>query len=381
MEVEKSYNNQVELGYNKNMEQEMARELELRNDRIVDIVSEKIAEECPNSIDLFAVGGSFASGDFYKKSDLDLVLISNNNEAKCLDKCFILKDVGFDIYTHDFKSFEEMALYPNPFVTKLIDLKMIKTSEYGSEHYKELQEQLAESMNNDEQIEKNIAKHYQSMARALETMQGSDDMGTLYRGLAGVLKYAEYIVYMRNKAYVKGGVKKIPSELASMENLPEGFIDIHEKILNVSNVKELIEKSTELAKTIQDFLGYEVQVEPIAEKAQPQKKEIGPENLVGTYEEIYSNWYNKMIHANETGNQYLSFMTMASCQEFYDEMADEFEISRVELIGKYNPNDLSENTRSFELAMAEWRKNYDKFGIKVNYFDNLDEFEKAYKAN
>lgn len=81
---------------------EMSRELEIRNKRMIEIVSEKIRRSCPGSVDLFGVGGSFCSGDYYAKSDLDLVLISKDNSAGRLDMCFILNDVGFDI---DEKSF------------------------------------------------------------------------------------------------------------------------------------------------------------------------------------------------------------------------------------------------------------------------------------
>ena len=46
-----------------------------------------------------------------------------------------------------------------------------------------------------------------------------------------------------------------------------------------------------------------------------EKRELMPNNLFGTYEEIYSNWKNKMIHAANINSRYLSFVTMNSCQE------------------------------------------------------------------
>ena len=189
------------------MDKIVAKNLKLRNDQIISIVLEKIVRDCPNGIELFGIGGSFRSGDFYEKSDLDVVLISKGSGANCLDKCFILNDVGFDIYTHDWKSFEKAALYPNPYVAKLIDLKVIKASEDGIKYYKGLQNQLKASMGDDEKIEQNIRKHYKSLVQAFAKMQEANDTGTIYRKLAEVLKYAEYIVYMSNKTYVKRGVK------------------------------------------------------------------------------------------------------------------------------------------------------------------------------
>lgn len=46
------------------------------------------------------------------------------------------------------------------------------------------------------------------------------------------------------------------------------------------------------------------------------KKEILEADITGTYEEIYSNWRNKMYHAADRENTYLSLMTAASCQRF-----------------------------------------------------------------
>ena len=364
------------------MKQEIIEELELRNNRIINIVQDKIAKNCPNSVDLFAIGGSFVSGEFYEKSDLDLVLISEDDGAGCLDKCFILNDVGFDIYTHNFRSFDEMSLYHNPFVTKLIDLKIIKTSEFGLRHYKDLQKRLRESMSDDRQIEKSMKTHFASMVSTLNAMKESNDIGETFRRLADILKYAEYIIYMDNRAYVKGGVKKIPSEIASMERIPKGFLELYNNIVFLSDRASIEMQSLKLVTTIEEFLGYNMSrlAEKETRKVSP-KKEIKPKNLIGTYEEIYSNWYNKMIHAVSTRNTYLSFVTMAGCQEFYDEMFEEFDIPRIELINKYNPNSLENNVKSFEFAMEEWKKLYDKFGASVERYKNLEDFEKAYLNN
>ncbi|MDK0748933.1 hypothetical protein P7A58_15565, partial [Clostridium perfringens] len=61
------------------------------------------------------------------------------------------------------------------------------------------------------------------------------------------------------------------------------------------------------------------------------KKEITPESIAGTYEEIVSNWRNKMYLAAQTDDAYLALMTMASCQQFYDEFATEYNVDRVRL--------------------------------------------------
>lgn len=56
--------------------------LDLRNKKIIDAVIEKANKVCPESLAMIGIYGSFATGDFHEKSDLDLlVLINDNNGA------------------------------------------------------------------------------------------------------------------------------------------------------------------------------------------------------------------------------------------------------------------------------------------------------------
>ena len=153
-----------------------------RNKKIIEIIMEQIKEKCPDSIDMIAIGGSFCNGDIYEKSDLDLVIISRDDKAKCLDKCFILDDVAMDIYTHDWISFETMAEYPNPYVTKLIDLDIIYTHDDSVlDKYKELQTKLKTNMNAESLVLKNIQNHFNTVCIELNKLNNNEnDLGLAY---------------------------------------------------------------------------------------------------------------------------------------------------------------------------------------------------------
>ena len=102
------------------------------------------------------------------------------------------------------------------------------------------------------------------------------------------------------------------------------------------------EKANKLVSCINTFVSEKgIKYTPtIEEKKESERKELMPNNLFGTYEEIYSNWKNKMMHAVTINSRYLSFVTMCSCQDFYDEMFKNFQIPKIELIDYYNPDDL-----------------------------------------
>ena len=79
------------------------KQLEERNQKIIDAVLQKEKKLCPGSIALIGIYGSFATGDVHAKSDLDLLILINDDRGWQLSSCFIQDDlgVGHDIYcTH-----------------------------------------------------------------------------------------------------------------------------------------------------------------------------------------------------------------------------------------------------------------------------------------
>lgn len=354
-----------------------------RNNKIIEIIMEQIKEKCPDSIDMIAIGGSFCNGDIYEKSDLDLVIISRDDKAKCLDKCFILDDVAMDVHTHDWTGFEHMAEYPHPYVTKLIDLDIIYVhDEDVLKHYKELQSRLKENMSDDNLVLRNIKEHFNETIYELnELNKNENDLGYAYRSLAHIIREVEFIIYMANKSYVKRGTKRVPEEVCKMTDLPDGFVEIYSDITNCKSVEEIKEKANKLVSCITTFVSQKgIEYTPfVEENKELERKELMPNNLFGTYEEIYSNWKNKMMHAVTINNRYLSFVTMNSCQEFYDEMASMFNIPQIELITQYNPDDLKANVSFFNNSMEQWLELYRINGVEVNYYANLNELEGLYR--
>ena len=85
------------------MDENKRLELLRRNNAIIEAVKAKAEKVCPGAVDLIAVAGSFASGDYYEKSDLDLLIVINNNTGWNLSKCFILGGTAHDIYCHTWR--------------------------------------------------------------------------------------------------------------------------------------------------------------------------------------------------------------------------------------------------------------------------------------
>ena len=355
-----------------------------RNQKIIDVVMKQMEDTCLESIDMIAIGGSFCNGDIYEKSDLDLVIIANDIEkANSLCKCFILKDVAFDIYVTDWSRFSSMSEYKDPYVTKLFDLDIVYIRDESiKDRYLELRDICNNNMNNEELVNDSIRKQAAMLSYNYRLLEETGDMGVALKLLNRIITNVEFIIYMINREYVRRGIKRIPEEISSMSKLPVHFLDTYNIICNCDSLTYIKAGASSFMMDIDELLcdyGIEIEGEYVEEKDET-KLELTADNIRGTYEEIYSNWKNKMHHAIDINSNYLSFRTMASCQEFYDEMTKLFDIPRIELLSKYSSTDLVGNDIVFNEAMEQWKKIYTLVGLDIAYYDSLDELDNLYNG-
>jgi len=181
----------------------------------------------------------------------------------------------------------------------------------------------------------------------------------------------EYVIYMANKSYVKRGVKHIPEELKLMKQLPKNFLQCYHLLVIANSIEEIKSCSTELMNATKEFVAK-------LKDVVITKKEITPETIKGTYEEIFSNWRSKMYYAAENDDEYLSFVTAASCQGFYDEISDEFNTGRIWIFDGFRIDDLLQSVKVFDSAMEQYKTLYSKCGKSIKYYTSIDEFEKDY---
>ena len=352
----------------------MANSLQERNKSIIEEVIKKIERTCPNAVDMVAISGSFASGDYYEKSDLDLLIVKNKDDADMISTCFIMDDIGYDIYTHSWDDLKNMSKYENPYVTKLKQLNIVYTrNDEVVEKYKELQADLNDSMNNEDLVKENISKNFSKILENYNDILNCEDISNAYKILGKFMNNLENVIYLLNGKYVEHGTKNIPVEIVKMKNIPRDVVSKYLKLPECTSINEIIEKMFEIEKSLETFLkdkGIKVDFNE-EEKEKIEKKELKSEDLEGTFEELYSNYYNKLKKASDDNNRYLSFRTMVDAQGFYDEYSDRFDIEPIDLISKYNPNNLEENHKTFVSSLQVWKGLYDSFCKDVNIINDV----------
>ena len=356
------------------MEQALIKQLKDRNDRIIAAIIKKAGIVCPDSLALIGIAGSFHSGDIHEKSDLDLCIVINDEDGWKIASCFILEEVGHDIYCTRWNKLETMSQYLDPHVTKLLELEIVYCADHAYlERYMTLRKKVQDRLDSPFSIEdaKNVQYHLENAMREYASTMLSDNATAGKYASAKMLVSLEYVMYLANKSYIKRGIRRIPEEIKAMKILPKNFLQNYHELIHARTVAEIKSCSTKLMNTSKAFIS-----ELIGRvKA---KKEITPESIEGTYEEIVSNWRNKMYLAAHTNNAYLALMTMTSCQEFYDEFATEYNIDRVRLCEGFRIDDLSWSAERFETAMEYYRHLYTQVGEPVRFYPNIEAFEKAY---
>ena len=154
------------------------------------------------------------------------------------------------------------------------------------------------------------------------------------------------------------------------------FLDIlRNEVTSIDNVKGIAvsKEISELRMLAKSLLLYaQAHFKQEKEKAEPS------ESLAGTYEEMYSNWRNKVEEAVGQNNVLVSFVNMCNLQYMFAEIADETAIGTFNIMEKYNPDCLEENVRLFDVCLQKYEEVYKKAGIEVKRFENVEEFVTEY---
>ncbi len=356
------------------MKQELLTELKMRNERIIGAILQKAKIVCPNSIALIGITGSFYSGDIHERSDLDLCIVTNDADGSKIANCFILDEIGHDIYCTPWESLEAVAEYTTPHVTKLLKLDIVYCADDSYRaRYMGLREKVQNRLNAPFSTEDahNVAVHLERAINAYAIVMLSDTVAECKYASVRMLQSIEYMIYLANKCYIRRGVRRIPEDIQKMKRLPEEFLADHKQLIAAHSRDEIQSCSTRLMKTTRTFV-------TILNERVAVKKEITAQSLRGTYEEIVSNWKNKMHFAACTNDTYLACMTLASCQEFYDDLATDYPIERVELFEAFHTDHLFQSVEHFNAAMAQYERLYTEVGEPIRDYTSLAAFEQAY---
>ena len=336
--------------------------------KIVDAIMEKAKKECPGAVDLVGIYGSVCTGDVHDHSDLDLLILINDPKGYVLSKVFILDDeeIGYDVYCTSWENLEDDANCGHAHLSKLMDSQVLYVREESvTERLEGLKNQVREILGSDQRFEA-IDGIREELCKIYGRAFVAETVGQLRGWAAFMITLSLDAVMLWNGTYFKRGVKRTFEELEGLD-VPDGFEMIVMKIVKAKNFIELGIALGTLFKTVMRFT-----------ERRTRKDAPTQERLAGTYEEMFSNWRNKMPEAAERGDAFASFMNLASLQYMFEEIRSENAIPRFSVLEEFDAGDLAKNAKIFDDAIEEYRQEYVKLGMEPERFASVDEFVKAY---
>ena len=346
-------------------------------EKIIDAVIRKEQSVCPGAIALIGIYGSFQTGDIHPLSDLDLLILINDDRGRQLGKAFIQEDrgVGHDIYCTSWESLRRDAAYEHPHISKLMDSRIVYCAD---EKYRSELETLRE------QVRKKLAEpvgeeDYRKAEREMKEARLcyadamiAEELNKVRRNAGGALYFAENALALLNKTYFRKGVSRRYEELNAMEKKPANLCGLIENVLAATAAESLKEHLTRLMK------GLEACFRQSREELPREKKPAGADTLAGTYEEMFSNWHGKMVQAAEKGDRHLAFMSLESLNEMLNDISIEADVGTYDVLSIYDPGDLRKTAEGFDRILGQYLGEYEKAGLRPARYADVDSFVSSY---
>lgn len=353
--------------------------LEQRNRKIIDAIIEKASDICPGSLALIAVGGSFATGDIHEKSDLDLLILINDERGWQLSHTFIQDDlgVGHDLYCTTWDSLRADAQFNHPHIAKLMDSRIIWHAEEKYVSELEAIRAQARAILDTPLTEADFSKA-EAQLRQAETCcmdaLTADNRTDILNAAGGAVYYIENAIALLNKRYFRRSVRRIYDELNRMKLRPVSLCERIETIVSSATAEAVRENTLHLIRETRACFREARSFLPAKEKNAPSA-----DALRGTYEEMFSNWRNKLHLAALEDNRHLAFMSMLSMNAMLTDISENTETGSFDIMGAYDPQDLYKTARLFDAVLDQYRRLYEKAGLNEARYPDIDAFIRDYK--
>ena len=339
-----------------------------RHSKIIQAIIRKSEQVCPDSLELIGLYGSAATGDVHPKSDLDLLILIRDEQGRRLTDTFILNDVeiGYDLYCTTWEMLERDAACEHAYLAKLMDARIVYVNNPAAvDRLAALRREASARLASDQRYAAAQAALDQAKKLYAECFL-SDSLPHIRTAVGEGILYMMDALMLYHGRYFKKGTKRAFEELDTLE-LPFDFQNMTLAIISSETAEEIRKGMTTLLRTLSEYLI------PPTQKAAPSA-----ENLTGTYEEMFSNWRNKISEAVGNRDLYASFMNMVLMGCMMREVASGVDIPTIEPIAGFDPRDLAQNLRETDAALAAYEAECRRAGMEPKRYANLEEFEMRY---
>ena len=330
--------------------------MQMRNQKIIDAIIEKANRECPGSLAMIGIYGSFCTGDIHEKSDLDLMILINDEKGYSLSHTFVLEDecIGHDLYCTTWEALEHDSHFGHPNISKLMDSKIVYCADDAYMFRLEALKARANTANTAEAAEKTLQEARERLAQAM-TAEG---LANVRFHAVGTILSCQGAIALRNGKYFRLGTRRVFEELGAMEHVPENLQELVDRIVAADSCDAIKAGLITLLQAVEKLF-----VQPLPE----------PQIYPGTCEEMISNWRNKMFLAARTGDRWLAISSMTALDAMLKELGFDWNV-----MDRFHPDDLNASAAAYDDVIARYQEEYRKAGVPFQSYPNVDAFVEEY---
>lgn len=357
------------------MNEQTKNQLFEKNEKLIHMVIERAKRDFPEDIAIIGLTGSFATGDFHAKSDLDLIIINNTDRGWQISSCFILGDVGYDIYCTPWNTrIEAKANLESPRVSNLTNMKVIYSASpedlarlqaYQQKALDEMAKPIGKEALARAQKNTDLAKQYYADAML------TDEIGAVRYAAGNVVSEIMVALQKLNNSCFKYGLKRHLQEVSALRYVPKNFEQNYMSLIDAESVDGIRSAAFQLLQETNTL--YRQMHTEFVEPPVPTY-----DSLKGSYEELWCNLRNKVIASTQAKDKSYAFLTALSAQDFLDEMTKYKGTKKFNVMREFSADALDAFRDNFMRMMDEYLEEYKKVGLTVARYDSFDELYNAY---
>ena len=358
---------------------DFAEALERRNEKLIRGIVSRAEAVCPGSLALIGIYGSCLTGRIHPGSDLDLLILINDEGGRRLGAAFVQDDleIGHDLYCTTWADLERMAEYPDPNISKLTESRIVYRS--GPEPEERLMrlrrraEEILSAPFGAADLEKaegmlREALYCRAMAETAETS------GDVRRWAGSTLYCIENAIALLNKRVFHLGTKDCMEELAAMPRRPMDLPGLIEEVVSAEAPEAVPDRLARLTRAVTRSF------REVRRTLEAERKPVTAEDLRGTWEEMVSNWRGKVRLAARTGDRHLALMSLESFDAMLADIGEGALKGKYDAPAIYDPGDLAGTAARFDGLLERYLEEYRLVGLEPVRYADIDAFLRWYSG-
>jgi len=339
-----------------------------KNEKLINMVIERVKRDFPDDIVLIGLTGSFLHGDFHEKSDLDLCIIHDTVGFGRLWDTFIFDGVAYDFVYISWDNLERKAALERVGVSGLTDLQIIYcTKPEYLDKLNGLKEKALRLM------AEPISKESLKRAKKHIDLAKHEYANTMLSDRIGIVRYASSRLLFNlinalvslNNTCIKQGIKRYLDEVLTYRYLPDNFHSKYMSVIDSKTVCEIKNATLSLLSSVTQL--YDTVSEEHVPKPVPTST-----NLAGTYELLLGMCLNKVSASIASKDKSFIFHAARNAQGNLYEMAEKSGTKAFDVMQYFDADNPDKFKDELLKVINEYATEYENVGCDILRFDTFE---------